>query len=134
MCSCLCWHTIQKNKFTSFSLKDTLPSLNYNPLLKYTRSRPGLLSLILACKSGSKRDTAIELSKRNSQGVTSNKHQKGKEDGQCSWLNFLHCHQSFQIFLNISSRKQAHRPGHMNPCSKGSGTVCGVRKWLLLLP
>lgn len=72
-----------KNKFTSFSLKGTLPSLNYNPLLKYTRSRPGLLSLILSCKSGSKRDTDIELSKRNSKGVTSNKHQKGKRDGQC---------------------------------------------------
>lgn len=67
-----------KNKFTSFSLKDTLPSLNYNPLLKYTRSRSELLSLILACKSGSKLDTDIELSKRNSKGVTSNKHQKGK--------------------------------------------------------
>lgn len=50
-----------KTKFTSFSLKDTLSSLNYNPLLKYTRSRPRPLSRILACNSGSKLDTGIEL-------------------------------------------------------------------------
>lgn len=107
-----------KTKFTSFSVKDTLPSVNYNPLLKYTRSRSGQLFWILACKSGSNRDTNIELSKRKSTGVTPNKHQKGKWDWQCVWLNFLHCQKSFQIFLDILARKQAHRPGQRIPAPR----------------